>query len=247
MLTSDRHSKLLDYLKVKKIATVDELSGVLDISLATVRRDLTYLGGRGLLRRIHGGAVTEGDIFTSQYDVNETIKENFHQKKKIAEAAIRLVSEGDVIALATGSTIALFSELLVHFKSLTVITNSILVLNRLSANRSVTLICTGGEFDDRTMGFNGTLTRNQINDFRIDKFFVSCHGYDDKRGCSDLYVEESETKKTFASVSKQVIVLADSSKFKSSSFSLSLYKKDISTIITDYREKTFSDIYSIIV
>lgn len=247
MLTSDRHYKLLEYLKLKRSATVDELAKYLNISLATVRRDLTYLGDKGLLKRIHGGAVQNDDVFRYPYDVNETIKENFYQKKKIAEEAVKLVSEGDVIALATGSTIALFSELLAHFKSLTIITNSILVLNRLSTNKSITLICTGGEFDDRTMGFNGTLSRNQINDFRIDKFFVSCQGYDDKRGCSDIYVEESETKKTFASVSNQVIVLADSSKFKTSSFSLSLYKKDISIIITDCNDKIFSDINSIIV
>jgi DeoR/GlpR family transcriptional regulator of sugar metabolism len=247
MLTSDRHSKLLEYLNAKRSATVDELASHLKISIATVRRDLTYLRDKGLLKRIHGGAVMKDQSIKYSYDVNETIKENFYQKKKIAEEADKLISEGDVIALATGSTIAILAELLVNYENLTVITNSIPVLNRLSINKSITLICTGGEFDNRTMGFNGTLSRNQIIDFRIDKFFVSCHGYDDKRGCSDIYVEESESKKTFASVSKEVIVLADSSKFKASSFSLSLYKKDISMIITDCCDKTITYLEVVVV
>jgi DeoR/GlpR family transcriptional regulator of sugar metabolism len=232
----ERHKLIMNLLRERQRATVDEIAEALKASKPTVRRDLAFLEETNMIRRTHGGALINDYDPLQIYDIAETFKKNIVEKEKIAAQAAGVIQEDDIVAFGTGSTIALLAEAVRTIKKVTIITNSIPVINRLCGNKDITVICTGGEFDSRIMGFNGTFTRRQIREFRFDKFFVSCQGYTPEDGSTDLYIEEGESKRAFVERSKEVILLADSSKYGRRSLTPSIPRRDIDRIITTCRE-----------
>lgn len=241
MFVIERQKLIIKLLRERHRATVDEIAETLNTSKPTVRRDLAALEDASMIRRTHGGAVFYDNDTVQIYDISETFKKNIAEKEKIALRAADLVREGDIIALGTGSTIALLAEAVKRMKKITVITNSIPVINRLSGNKEITVICTGGEFDSRIMGFNGTFTRRQTMEFRFDKYFFSCQGYTPEGGSTDLYIEEGESKRAFVEQANEAILLADSSKYGKRSLTPSIRQTDIDLIITTSRDAADHD------
>jgi DeoR/GlpR family transcriptional regulator of sugar metabolism len=232
LFVAERHKLIMNLLRERQRVTVDEIAVALKTSKPTVRRDLAVLEETNMIQRTHGGAIVCDYDPLQVYDISETFKKNIVEKEKIAAQAAALIKEGDIVALGTGSTIALLAEAVKQLKKITVITNSIPVINRLCGNKDITVIGTGGEFDSRIMGFNGTFTTRQIREFRFDKFFFSCQGYTPDNGSTDLYIEEGESKRAFAERSNESILLADSSKYGRRSLTPSIPQRNIDRIIT---------------
>ena len=101
MLNIERYNLILELIKNKKNIKLNELVEEMDVSEATVRRDLNFLEEKGKIRRVHGGAVLienkEEDIIYKKMVFSE-------EKNKIGRAAAALVKNGDIIFLDAGST-----------------------------------------------------------------------------------------------------------------------------------------------
>src|SRR5699024_2468367 len=101
MITNQRYEKIMDYLNERGTGSVNDLVDITNSSMATVRRDLTYLESKGLLKRVHGGATVEQ--MEREEDYTEKSVKNLSKKLKIAQIASELIEDGDTVFIDAGT------------------------------------------------------------------------------------------------------------------------------------------------
>ena len=166
------HIRLL--VRESGIARVEDLRRELKVSVATIRRDLELLEEEGLLRRVHGGAVSmESRLEEAVFDdkTNQFSKE----KRSIAEKAFKLIGQEESLFLDGGSTTLCLARLLKDRKDLTVVTNSLRAAAEL-ADSGPRVILTGGELRRISQTMVGPLTSAVLSQVRVDKAFMGTMG-----------------------------------------------------------------------
>lgn len=143
---------------------------------------------------------------------------NQEEKIKIGKTAAELISDGDIIVIDVGTTTVEFAHFIENKKNITILTNSIPVsavltesLNQKKFTGEVLLL--GGQIDPKQQSVSGRLTEQMLNQFNIDKAFISAGGVSIQNGVSNYHLNESLVSRTMVDVSKQIILLADHSKF----------------------------------
>jgi DeoR/GlpR family transcriptional regulator of sugar metabolism len=230
LLSAERERLILKALS-DGTGSLTELSELLNVSEATVRRDLQSLEEQGKARRVHGGAVRV------QFPRTEPIfaeKAAFHadEKDHIANLALDMIDDGDSIYLDGGSTVLTLARKLDQRKNLTIVTNSIMAAAELmeSPHR---LILLGGEFRAISRTLVGPLTAQIVNALNINKAFIGTIGFTVEDGISTTEPSEAYTKELIMRRAAKVIVLVDSSKIGVPSFATSGSLKDIDVVISD--------------
>ena len=212
------------------VKTVAELSAVLEVSEATVRRDLEQLESRGKLYRVHGGAALPGSTGEPVYE--EKANFNTAHKQSIARKAISFIHESDTIFLDGGSTVLELAKSLPSVRDLTIVTNSLMAAAELM-EKDCRLILTGGEFRKLSRTLVGPLSGRILTSLHISKAFLGTLGIDLESGISTTDPNEAYTKELVMRCAEQVFVLADSSKVGVPSFASSGSLEDIDVLITD--------------
>lgn len=241
MFTEQRRIEILTYLREKKEASVADLAGEFNVSLPTIRADLTFLEENNKLTRTHGGAILNKKIGEYQ-TISEKKIINTDKKIMIAKKAIELVEENDTIALDSGTTSFALCKKLTSFKNLTLIINDFAIANFLSENSTFKLIFVGGLIGRDINSTNGPKALSFLDNINCDKAFLSCESFDLKKGFSTFDENQAAFKKRLMETSKTKIMLLDSSKFdKVSSFTFSKIE-DFDYLISDkvsenYRQK----------
>ena len=208
------HIRLL--VRESGIARVEDLRRELTASVATVRRDLEVLEEEGLLRRVHGGAVSmesrlEEAVFddkTNQFSI---------EKRAIAEKAYKVIGQEGSLYLDGGSTTLCLARLLKERNDLTVVTNSLRAAAE-PADSGPRLILTGGELRRISQTMVGPLTSAVLEQVRVDKAFMGTMGFCLKNGLTTTDPNEAFVKSLVAEQATQVVLLADSSKAEKVSF-----------------------------
>ena len=215
-LSEVRFQKICNLLKDKDVLRVEELVTALEVSPATVRRDLAELEKRGDVRRIHGGVLA-----TAPKDEEPLFDDKASQaaaeKQRIAEAAQKLIRPRDVVYLDGGSTVLALARLLATHASITVVTNSLRVAQVLS-NGGPKMILTGGECRLLSQTMVGPLTRAVLDQVRIDIAFVGTLGVSADCGLTTTDPAEAFTKEYAMGRAARTVLLTDSSKFGKTSF-----------------------------
>lgn len=215
MRVSERRERIHALVRQKQRVTVDALAQELDASHETIRRDLSDLAIRGLVRKFHGGAtlpessagneITEGSF-------QARLTEHVDEKRLVAQAAANLFVPGDTIFIDTGTTTFLFAEELAHVSNLTVITNSVLIaqaITRGTGGSRVFLL--GGEFNEEAAETLGPLVIEQIRQFHAVHAVLTV-GAVTTQGALDFSMEETEVARAMIEQANQITVLADGSK-----------------------------------
>ncbi|MCP3968214.1 MAG: DeoR/GlpR transcriptional regulator [Lentisphaerae bacterium] len=230
LLSTERESLILKALG-EGVSTITELSAQLNVSEATVRRDLHSLEEQGKAKRIHGGAVR---VKFPQTEPIFTEKAGFHaqEKKSIAEKALEYIEDNDSIYLDGGSTILPLARMLDSRKNLTIVTNSMMAAAELMESQH-RLILLGGEFRALSRTLVGPLTQQIVNTLHINKAFMGTIGFTVDEGISTTDPGEAFTKEIVMRRAGKVYVLVDSSKIGVPSFAVSGSINDIDTVITD--------------
>lgn len=214
MFANERRIRITEMLERSNSVTVTELTDAFHVSLETIRRDLEYLENQGALKRVHGGAVTVRKMqrYTS---LSSRVTEHREEKRKLAQASLPYIREGDRIALDTGSTsFELASLLCEHFHALTVLTNSLEVFRILSEKEGFQTILTGGFYLPGEKAFHGHLTLDMIRQLHVSKFFLAPSAISLDFGISEHIPEMIAVQRAIIGISDQIIVQADSSKFE---------------------------------
>lgn len=233
MLPVQRQNQILSEVASRGAVSIKALSGRLDVSEMTIRRDLQALEERGFVSRTHGGAVSTN---ASHLEPDYAFKQKVHAgpKTKIARyAAEHFVGDGDVIILEGGTTVTGMARFLTQ-QSLTVVTNGLVTLRELQhlLDRASIIGC-GGILRDVSLTFVGPVGEAFFREFHANKVFLSASGITTKAGLTDPSMVETQLKKAMRGSADQVIVLADSSKFGVKSLCTVLPIQEIDVLITD--------------
>jgi len=235
-MKQNRQGEIVEILDTKGLATVTELSEHFSVSEMTIRRDLLELEVAGLVRRVHGGATRSlGRAFEPPFRMRSASATS--AKQAIARAATAHIREGDAIGLDVGSTVMEMVPEFVPIDNLTVVTASLRVATKVSElhalERSIRLIVTGGITRADELSLIGQRAIDGFRDIRLDKAFISVGGIDPAGSATEFNLEDAEVKRAMIASSRDVIVLADSSKFHQTGFAHVMDLDRASVLITD--------------
>ena len=199
----------------------------------TIRKDLDILHLRGLIHRTHGGALPAARHGVLE-DPTLREKEKLQRKEKlsIAAAAARLVSEGQVIILDSGTTTTEIARALRNFKNLTIVTNAVNIAAEL-ANSPVEVILTGGTVRKNSFSLVGPIAEETLRGLSADILFLGVDGFDVKHGLSTPNLQEAKVNRVMVEIAKRTVATCDSSKFGRRSLSLIVEPSALQQVITD--------------
>lgn len=209
MNRAERLSGILEMLAQRGSVEVDELVNALDVSPATVRRDLQRLDGRGMLERTHGGAVAIGGL----YELPLRYRSALHREKKlrIARAAAEHVPEGATVGMTGGTTTSEVSRMLIRYDNLTVVTNAINIAAELAVRPNIRVIVTGG-VAQASYELVGPLADDTLSQLNVEIAFIGVDGIGATTGLTTHREVEARTNRLLVERAKQVIVVAHDAK-----------------------------------
>ncbi len=212
MLKQERHQIILDKLKISKKVLSGKLSEELLVSEDTIRRDLKELESKDLIYKVHGGALLKDNRVLS-YD--ERSIADINEKKKIAEKAVKLIQDGQVIIMSGSSTNLELAKIIPPEINATVYTYSIPIAAQLSHHPSIEVIFMGGKLNKAAQVTVGIDLVNFIYNISADICFIGTDGIDISRGLTEPDWEVSHIKKSMIHASNYVAVMCISDKVMS--------------------------------
>lgn len=232
MLSSDRKQKILSLLDENGSIQVSELIDLFDVSDMTIRRDLDILERKGLLRRVHGGAVlNRGRSYEPPFLSRSTSRQE--QKQRIGQAAADLIHVGDSIMLDVGTSTLEVARAIPANQNLTVITPCFQIANLLANHPGMRLILTGGIIRPGELSMVGHLAERAVRDFFVDKLFLGAAGVDLQSGLTEFNIEDTLVKQAMLNQAKEVILVVDSLKFSKVAFTAIAPITVVHHIVTD--------------
>ncbi len=235
MLGEERRQYLLDTINKTGSINARQIAEALDVSEATIRRDLNKLCKKNLVKRTYGGALKVLSV-GQEMKFNAQKEKYIAEKKKIGMAAAQLLKERDVVIIESGTT-GYQTALHIHNKEeLTVITNSCEIALALSAHHpSFTIMVSGGILDTQTHSLVGPIADHAFSNLNVDKAFIGITGLDIDKGITAVNPIETTTKKNMIGSAKKIIALADHSKLGHISVNAVADVSVIDVLITDER------------
>ena len=230
MLTEERRMAIVDKAKIE--GRVDVVSAAQEFSVAveTIRRDLEVLQRRGLMRRVHGGAIAL-DRFSREYSVAERRSLNHENKVKIAEIASNYIPLSGTIFLDAGTSTECLGPFLRDKKDLTVITNSLTLATQIG-DSSTHIILLSGRIRPITLSAVGELALTAMENFHADIAFLGTNGVSTEIGFTTPDPDEAAVKRKMIAHSREIIMVADASKFGKSCASRFARFEDVDRIVT---------------
>lgn len=232
-MSMDREKQILEILLKEKSVTVKELSKTLFISEPSVRRDLQRLERKNLIKRTHGGAVLE-DTALSKNRIPFFIREYEQSSAKvlIAEKAIHLIQDNDVVFLDASTSCYYLIPFLASKRNITVVTNGVKALSKL-AEYDIHTISTGGVLVNSCLALVGEEAYKTIETFNANIAFFSCRGISNDGYLTDISPEENNVRKRMVKHSKKAYLLCAKEKFGKGYFHNLCHKDEIDGIISD--------------
>jgi len=232
LLKAERHYQIRDLVNQQGRITVQELSSQFGVSEATIRRDLEELDGLGQLRRTHGGAI-RAEKTSKELPMMERIGERTNEKARIGRAAAGLIQDSETIYLGSGTTVIEIARNLPQDINLTVITNSLPVVNELATHSGIELIVIGGMLRQSELSMVGHIAEQAVCEFRADRIFLGMHAIDAHSGFTSDFLPEVMTDRAIMSIGRQKVIVADHSKFDRISSVLVAPITSANVIVTD--------------
>lgn len=211
MSTGTRHERILEILRRRGYAAIDELAATLAVTPQTIRRDLQDLAGEGLLRRHHGGASLPSSIANTDYALRQV--ENAAGKAAIAEAVAARVPEGSSVFLTLGTTVEAVAAALAARRALRVVTNSTAAARILGGLAGVSVQVTGGAFRAHNGGLVGPHAVEMAARWRCDLLVTGIGAISADGWLLDYHEEEVAVARAALAQARATILVADHSKF----------------------------------
>ncbi|WP_085311572.1 DeoR/GlpR family DNA-binding transcription regulator [Planktotalea arctica] len=212
MVSNFRQKEILELARKEGKVTVDGLADFYDVTVQTIRRDLSDLADAGRLDRVHGGAVVPSGVVNIQYEERRRLNEA--GKKAIAAACAQAIPNGSSVFMNIGtSTEAVAHELLDH-ENLLVVTNNLNIANILTTNNSCEIMLAGGVLRRSDGGIVGGLTVEMVKQFKFDYSILGCSAIDTDGDLLDFDGQEVMVSSTAIQRSRKVMVVADHLKFQ---------------------------------
>jgi DeoR family transcriptional regulator of aga operon len=232
MMAEERRTQILQIVRSAGRVKVNLLTKRFKTSAVTIRNDLNELHQRGLVLRSHGGAVIPDKILRES-PVIERLKAYSDEKRRIGAMAVSLIHDGETIILDSGTTTLEIARQMKKMQGVQVITNGVNIAAELLDARDIQLFIVGGTVRGESASISGRFTEEMFDQFSADKLFLSGAGCDLDFGISGANLEETMVNRAMLRISREIILVADSSKFSKRSMTRIAPFTEIDTVISD--------------
>ena len=229
---------IIKHLLSVETARIEDILSLTGASAACIRRDLSHLANLGLIRRANGGATLAEPLLYEpfRYDSSFIARERMFaaEKRRIGLAAAELVKPDETIGISAGTTTTYIGRALRHRKKIRVVTNAMNISMELCNQPGIRIYLTGGVMSwPWSFSITGDPALKLLDNFYLDRVFLSVTGLDAERGATTLETEEALICRKMLQRSKQVIIVSDTSKLGRVGPALVCQTKEIDTIITN--------------
>ncbi len=233
LLVAERRHRIVELLREHGRVTVEALAERFATSAVTIRTDLATLEAGGALERTHGGALLRREEDDQPIAVKQT--RHHAEKVRIAKVAASLIEDGETIILDSGTTTAEVARQIrkLEGRSINVITNALNIAVVLAEMSFVRLIMPGGILRPESNSLSGPMAEAALADLQADRLFLGADGLDPERGVMTPHLAEAQLNAKMIAISRQVIVVADSSKLERRNISLIARVEQLHMLITD--------------
>lgn len=232
MLLPQRMEYMIRTLEKNGCIYVREVAKEIGVTEKTIRQDLVRMEQMGILDRVHGGAVQKKK--DGIFPVTNRKKSQLEEKRRIAQRALALIEDKDIIFFDAGSTCLELARL-IDQQQIIALTNDPYIMNELLPKRSVALYMIGGRLlrEENGILFGGPVTLENIRQYQATKCFLGTSAVNESAGLMTFSSEQAEIKRAIIASSSQTICLADHTKFGKMAFTTYAKWKDIDMLICD--------------
>jgi DeoR family transcriptional regulator of aga operon len=234
MDTVKRREQIIDLLCHEGSVRVEYLSTRFAVSAVTIRNDLRYLEQKGCALRSYGGAMLNQQ-FAFDRPLRDKGRMNRDVKSRIAAVAASFVKDGNALILDSGSTTTQIVPHLQGKRDLVVMTNALNIAYELAGFDQVEVMVLGGSVRQNSYSLYGPAAEQQLRQFRFDTLFLGVDGFDLTAGITTPHPGEAHLNRVMCEVSREIIAVADASKFGRKSFCMIREAGQIDRLITDSR------------
>jgi len=217
MIADERKKQIQELIRTNGNVKVTELSRYFNVSEVTIRNDLADMESKGLLSRIHGGAIYSYKPYYSM-NLTQRLETNQQEKVEIAEKISTLIQPHDTIMLNSGTTTLLAFRKFPASFNLNIVTNSISIALEASSNPNYNVVLVGGSINTKYQFSFGADSIDQLKKYHADKLILSVDGIDFAGGFTTYYDKETDIDRVMIEQSETRIIAADHSKFNHSAF-----------------------------
>lgn len=228
----ERQLTICELVEQNRRISVMDICKTFSVSEATARRDLAALATDGKVQRVRGGAI-KTEKSPPELPILERAEDQAADKELIGQATAKLVEQGETIFLGSGTTVLATARHLQECKGLTILTNSLPIINLLIGCEGITLIVLGGMLRNSELSFIGHITEKALSEVRADKVILGARAISLEHGITNDYMPETLTDRAIIKIGQEVILVADHTKFGSVSTAFLAPLEDMSTIVTD--------------
>ncbi|MCY7350906.1 MAG: DeoR/GlpR family DNA-binding transcription regulator [Cytophagaceae bacterium] len=229
MLKEERQQLILDKIGADKKVTLVALSKELDVSYDSIRRDIIELEERGLLRKVHGGAITNSYL---PMKVRQRMGIPNPEIVRIARKTLRLIQPGQTILMDGGTTPLYIVEQFPKEMELTVVTNNLPLAVVLADHPHIEVMVLGGSFYKRYQITMGQTVMDQLAHLRVDWYLMGVVGSHPDEGFSLRNHEETLLKRRMMQTARQVAVCLTTEKLHTPAAHRICGLEDVSLLIT---------------
>ncbi len=238
----ERQRAIQELIEKQRRVSVDAICEAFSISEATARRDLETLADEGKVQRVRGGAICVEQA-PPELPILQRENEQTDEKDRIGRAVARLIGPGETIFLGSGTTVLAVARQLHHCQNLTVLTNSLPIINLLVGCSGINIIVLGGMLRDSELSFIGHITEKALSEVRADKVIMGARAISIEHGITNDFLLETLTDRAITKIGQKVILAADHTKFGSVSTAVLSPIRDIDVIVTDDKiDKEYLDL-----
>jgi DeoR family transcriptional regulator, glycerol-3-phosphate regulon repressor len=206
-----RHTQIVALVRQRGFVTIEKLAQQFDVTVQTIRRDLTQLAEEGKVQRFHGGAGLPSSVENIDYSTRKVL--NLAEKKRIAQLVAREIPDHSSLFINIGTTTEAVARELLGHQELRFITNNLNVALILAAKPEFKVMVAGGTVRSRDGGIVGQSTNDMIAQFRVDVAIIGISGIDDDGTLLDYDYDEIRAAQAIMDNARQVFLVADHSKF----------------------------------
>ncbi|OWA34990.1 DeoR family transcriptional regulator [Saccharibacillus sp. O16] len=219
------------YIHLQKNVTLDELCLTFEVSKNTIRRDINELLRKGTIGKVYGGVVSALELIPFE---NRNVKHP-GEKAEIGRMAASYIEDQDLIFIDSGTTTRMMIDAIDPNKTLTILTNSLDIINSAAEMPNVDLIVIGSSYKRDTRSFVGLDNPRALERYNVNKAFMSATGVSLAHGLTNSDLLEYEIKKSVAARAEKLFLLADSSKFGRSTLLTYAALQDVDVLLTSHR------------
>lgn len=232
MYAEERRQAITETARREGRVEVAALALRFDVTTETIRRDLTDLEARGVLQRLHGGAVPV-ERFKAEPAAAQKAALLADEKRRIAKRALDLVPPGGTVVLDAGTTTGAMARLLPTEIDLTVVTNDLAIAQELATRPRLSVMLLGGRLRKNVLAAVDDWALRVLADLSVDVAFLATNGVSVDRGLSTPDTAEAAVKRAMVRAGRRVVLLADHTKVSDEHFAKFADIGDVDVLVTD--------------